>query len=266
MSFYSLKIRLNQVSVWSSLVIRYLMPLDMKLCVVTGFPKSGTTWVCQLISDVTGSYFHNKPMVPLLYNSVIHCHRSPFFLGQGMGISRKFIYVVRDPRDVFVSAYHAVLDSRKRVKKVDELPVKLRNFLLDVEGYEDIDTRKIEFVKMALQFFPGSPVDWGEHVRSAMSAPNAAIVRYEDLRNDTEGTLKEILNKIDVSELDEKKLSDVIEKYDFKKQQSLNKKNTAQKGFHRKGRVGGYIDEFPSEAITLIENKFHKEMKDFGYL
>ncbi|NHN39577.1 sulfotransferase domain-containing protein [Pseudomaricurvus alcaniphilus] len=264
MSFYALKIRLNQLSVWSSLLFRYVFPLDSGLVVVTGFPKSGTTWVCQLVAAGLSFRFDNKPIRPYLRNAVIHCHRSIKFLHSGFGRKKTVIYVVRDPRDVILSAYHATIDSRHRVNNVNELTRKVKNLLLDVESFEG-DRSKIEFVKAAVKSFPGSPLPWGEHVDQALSKKCVVIVRYEDIVAGNKDELKKIFNLMG-KDLSDQVVTAILDDYHFDRKRNETKGVKSQSGYYRYGRSGGHKKDMPQEAVALIEEKFESQMKIFGYL
>ena len=65
-----------------------------------GYPKSGTVWLCQLLSSYLELPYPRRYRSPIAMPSVIHAHWMP---------DARFpetVYVVRDGRDVMVSLYH----------------------------------------------------------------------------------------------------------------------------------------------------------------
>jgi len=67
---------------------------------VPGYPKSGTTWACQMIGDYLQIPFPRWYLLPLAGEYVVH--------GHGVVSPRcdRVVYTVRDGRDVMVSLYY----------------------------------------------------------------------------------------------------------------------------------------------------------------
>ena len=85
--------------------------------VVCGYPKSGTTWLSRLVAELVGCPFHGdlgysdgRPLEGRGRESDFDCYKSHRTLSslaaRGVHPSRKLIYIVRDPRDVAISAAH----------------------------------------------------------------------------------------------------------------------------------------------------------------
>ena len=69
----------------------------------------------------------------------------------------------------------------------------------------------------------------------------------------------------------EEKLSIALKQTDFEELQKMEKKHGFReklKGelFFRKGKTGTWKEELPRDLVNKIENLFHKEMTELGYL
>ena len=77
-----------------------MFPNSIPLMYVLGYPKSGTTWICQLLAGSLGLPFPQHSILPVGFAAVVHGHEM---------VSRKYptgAYIVRDGRDVAVSSFH----------------------------------------------------------------------------------------------------------------------------------------------------------------
>ena len=92
------------------------LPLFFRLLVVAGYPKSGTTWVVQLVAELIGgpvvgfgdSAHDEIAREGLERPSEFRCFKSHHQLGElraAQGLrDTALIYVIRDPRDVTILA------------------------------------------------------------------------------------------------------------------------------------------------------------------
>ena len=144
---------------------------------ITSYPRSGNTWTRFLIAnlrhpDQSVSFANIERLIPdatvVSSRALKRVPRPRLIKSHEYFDPRypKLIYLVRDPRDVALSLYHA----RRKYRTID-------------------DSYSIErFVSE--RFLPGDlDVSWAEHVGTWMSArrnsPTFLLVRYEDLREDT---------------------------------------------------------------------------------
>lgn len=261
MSVYRLKIKLNQFAVWGDLLFRMFLPFDSKIIVVTGFPKSGTTWACQLLSDAGGLYFNNKPYFPRLTNVVVHCHRSTTFLLKFFGKKKSIVYVVRDPRDVLISAYHSIMSSAKRVDSIDDLPNAIARLYREMLEIEDEKKRLHYFCTLAVKQYPGSPLNWSDHIQDAINN-EAILVKYEDLKDKPRVVLERLFQELNIDAVCN--IEAVISKYEFKKMK-LENKSRGEAGYYRNGDKGGYINEMSLETIEFVNEVFSSQMQEIGY-
>jgi len=161
------------------------------------------------------------------------------------------LYMVRDPRDVVVSLHHhASLSLDAAMATVNDPDLRL-------SGRAQL----------------GSHVgDWAGHVSDwiGQTAVRTKIVRYEDLRDDTAGTLRdiagflggrvtdaEIHRAVAHSSLDELQRQEATRGF----RESL----PGQTRFFRSGRVGEWRDVLTAAQVRTIEDRFAPVMARLGY-
>ena len=78
-------------------------PNTVQLVFVLGFPKSGTTWACQLVADYMQLPFPRYSIMPVGCRAVVHGHEvaAPKY--------PEAVYIMRDGRDAMASLYFAKL-------------------------------------------------------------------------------------------------------------------------------------------------------------
>ena len=173
------------------------------------------------------------------------------------------IYVVRDPRKVVVSyANHFQKD-------IDEAT----NSLLSDSGVYEKNSK--------MKTFCGK---WNFNYSSwkNFNSQKLLLIKYEDMINNKENTLKNILvflNKLikNKFELNQTKIENIISSTSFEKMKDLEKKNNFSEASIDK-KTGKAIpffylgDQSKSEKLldinnkNKIENAFKAEMKELGYL
>lgn len=253
--------------------------------VVVSFPKSGRTWMRALLSyllqDALGlktekllgnrNYHKLDDRAPVV--SFTHDHYPRQVYGDAaldaLYGARKVVLLVRDPRDVEVSTFFHVSH------RLD--PVKMRIYELDASGREEdcYDFLMERFAKErnALSFLN----QWSE---IAAAQGNVLVVRYEDLKADTEEELRRVRDFIGFDAGDAS-LRAAAERASFSSMKSGeregsfshqgsrfgNRGRDSDDAFKvRRGKVGGYRDYMtPQQAEEIDALIDRKLVRGFGY-
>lgn len=217
---------------------------------VASYPRSGSTWLRFLLFETltrNDAGFDNvNRMLP---DVGMHADATALLPNQGRLIKthepfrpvyKRAVYVVRDVRDVVLSEY------------------AYQNALGRIGG--TFDDYLTEFLKGTATGY-GS---WQEHVRGWIDSPlagngNLLVVRYRDLRKDTQTHLQRIVNFLGV-DVDRQMIAKAVQNNEFQKMRAKEDKNPqlgksaeGEKRFVRKGTVGGWRDQLSFEQLQRIE-------------
>jgi Arc/MetJ family transcription regulator len=232
-----------------------LNPLLFETLHINEFPKSGGTWVCRMLRDLTGWRFDDNA-IPLPGKAVVKYHRLPLDV-------RPLAVVVRDPRDVFVSLFH----HSKAVFEDDPFNTTMVKATREIfEGQVGEAAQLGAFVERQLTdpIYPGFA--WNEFYEHFL-ARGTPIFRYEDFRADTGETLAQLLQALGV-ETSRELVKQVSESHSIDRILARRAKNGEDAGntFVRRGKVGGYAEVLSPETIARIEESEGATMRKFGYL
>lgn len=224
--------------------------------IIAGFPKSGNTWMQNLVTGVLygidTNYLPDRlraELVPAVrkgfYKRVLDftCFKSHDLPKPEY---RRVVHLVRDGRDAMASYYH------------------YRNTLGFKESREDhiIKGKGV------------NPCKWHLHAEEWINNPyNAEIItiRYEDLLSNP---LEEMRRFCDFAHVirDDELIMKSVEGNSFKNMQrkeELFKRDSNKwpegKKFFRKGKIGSYKEEIPPELIRFFEEESKEALTHFGY-
>lgn len=232
-----------------------LNPLVYPTLSINEFPKSGGTWVCRMLRDVTGWRFDDNS-IPLPGAAIVKYHRLPLSV-------RPLALIVRDPRDVFVSLFH----HSKAVFKDDPFNSTLVKAWREVFLQTDDESEQLQaFIERQLTRPVYPRFGWSAFYEHYLSC-GLPIFRYEDFRTKTAATLSSLLGTLGV-EAGVAVVERISEAHSIEKilAQRAEKGDTGAGNFIRRGKVGGYADVLPRDAIGKIEQAEGTTMSKFGYL
>lgn len=164
------------------------------------------------------------------------------FLMKALPESR-MIFLVRDPRDVAASALDAHRkgsrpSERRRTKRPELFEQDTRvNIQPDafVQGRARTYLQDIELTRQAYEAHEGHKV----------------LIRYEDLRADTLGTMKRIYSALEIP-VDEGDLTRAIEKFSW---ENLSEEEKGSGKIRRKATPGGWREDLTPEQVKIIERE-----------
>ncbi|MEO1129214.1 MAG: sulfotransferase domain-containing protein [Planctomycetota bacterium] len=260
---------LRGVSYHATVQIGKRLAKYVPLIFVPGYPKSGTTWACQMIGDYMQVPFPRWYLLPLAGEFIVHGHTT---------VSPKFervVYTVRDGRDVMVSLYY-FLGKRLPDGGPESFSPKQKRWFPAATSRDDvmqhIRTHLPAFVESQMRNPHSSDVTWAEHVETyvrAKAAPREGqrltCLRYEDLRTDPIGAMTQAMTELTGTEADAERVQWSVEKYTFARQSGRSAGQEDRKNFLRKGAVGDWQNHFSREAAESFDRVCGETLVSFGY-
>lgn len=164
------------------------------------------------------------------------------------------IYIVRDPRDVAISAadhYGLTIDQT-------------------IEMMADHEARGRGKPGNTVHELMGS---WSDHVRSWTRWKHSPlmVLRYEDMLADSLGQFGMVARKLGITQ-DEARIRKAVEFASFKQLQAQEaatgfiEKSEHSQRFFRSGRAGNWREKLTSAQVAAIERIHGEQMRRFGYL
>ena len=266
---------------------------------VLSFPKCGRTWLRVLLGRVFQLHFkldHPRierklfrlhklyrlnpaiPRVILFHDDHPHWKKPEEMKRSKARYARKkVVLLVRDPRDVVVSFY---FEQSKRFGEQEAANMRRR---VELRGYRD----RIKTYKGTISEFirePWGSFDtileyyniWDEYSRQT---PEFLLLRYEDLKGDTIGSLRRLTEFLDIPNVKDETLHEAVNYGSFENMWKMEVENRIKDGAlaqriegdeqsfkTRKGKVGGYREQLGNEDIAWLNNRMRERLKaDFGY-
>lgn len=259
--------------------------LDVKKrIIVCGYPKSGNTWLTRLTAEIVScpvagfwcEPFNTEESIEgAERESEYECFKAHHsadqmrqtFTHYANGTER-IIYVVRDPRDVVVSASH-YFDVRPRNKRVHGFASM---FSGGAELYDRLfDNRRYRVDLFTEGLLRGTRegswlrVPWREHVEGYL-ATDALVIRYEDLLDDPVAGARGICAHLDVERTDAELAQAVqAQSFDHRKKGFAEANESRRAQFLRRGEAGQWRQELSASNIQSIDEAIGEFMAELGY-
>jgi hypothetical protein len=226
-----------------------------------GYPRSGTTWLCQLMSSYLDIPLVRQYRLPVLMPCVVHSHWLP------SAHLPPTIYIVRDGRDVLVSRYF--FEARAVVAPRNPRGGRLRrerfNRLFGPSvDLGDVTGNLAKFVEDELTNPQLTGVNWAQHVTLWLARPEAAVVRYEQLRADVPQALAPAFEQLTGQPADRDYLRLAAERFEFARQQP-REAGRADAPLLRSGSVGDWRTYFTAEASEIFARHAGPLLAELGY-
>jgi hypothetical protein len=227
----------------------------MPYYIVNEFPRSGGTWVGQMLEKALKVPFPRNNY-PILKPSIMHGHfMHPFGL-------KNMTIVWRDGRDVMVSWYYFSLINRGRFSAQRVNRVQRR---LGIKHPADIVEHMPKFLEYAFENEKSPSFNWAKFVNRWHDKHGCVHVYYEDLKADPVGELCNIVKKFSGRILCSDEAIRIVEDCSFERQTGRKPGNTDIKSHKRKGVVGEWKTCFSHEAREIFAHYAGDELIKLGY-
>ncbi|SOC20408.1 sulfotransferase domain-containing protein [Rhodobacter maris] len=203
--------------------------------IVSGYPKSGTTWATQLAAALAGLDYHQGDVRFRLRGIALHTH-STAFKGRD-----NILYCVRDPRESVCSAARAMANSN-------------RDGVYGPQGQITED-----FITYATTTLPGARKTMRDHLQDGIDQ-GWEFVRFEDLKTNPKDTLGRLAAHFGWSASADD-IAATIEKYDFTRQQQRHKGNV----FFAQSSLSSWAELLSPVALDRMETALGAQAGAFGY-
>jgi hypothetical protein len=266
---------------------------------LVSYPKSGNTWTRFLLGNLMNpdeciTFANVERKVPDIYAEskltlkktarprVIKSHEcfDPRY--------RRVIYIVRDPRDVALSAYHY---DRKGRNIEDDFPLDTyvtSRFMKTDEYFGTwgehagswlVNSKNIFQISRLNDGYMGTMGSWGENVMSWLGARGHdrefLLVRYEDLLDDTIREMTRISEFIGLRQISAERIAQAVERSSAENMRKLEradadkwvttKESRKDIPFVRTAKSGQWQQALPSTSVAEIESAWGPVMTLLGY-
>jgi hypothetical protein len=265
---------------------------------LVSYPKSGNTWARFLLGNLINTdcritFSNVEQRVPDIYaasKATLKKTPRPRLLKSHECFDpryRRVVYIVRDPRDVALSAYHY---DRKGRNIPDDFPIETyvtTRFMKTNEYFGTwgehagswlVNSENIFQMSRMKNAFLGTTGSWGENVMSWLGARGRdrefLLVRYEDLLEDTNRELIMISRFLELSASAEQ-IAKAVELSSADNMRTLEaaetdrwvttKESRKDIAFVRSAKSGEWQKTLPPSAVAEIESAWGPVMQLLGY-
>ncbi len=255
----NLKLRMRVASHNVTWLLGTRFPKSIPLVFVVGYPKSGSTWVAQLVAHCLQLPFPRFSLLPVGCAAVVMGHKR---------VWRRYprgVYVVRDGRDAIASQFFYQLTQIPEGDHPRLTALQRRSFP-NLVNKADLNGVFDDFVARQLVNPIAAHANWASHVRSyfEVANPNMSLVKYKDLHTDGVATLARVISELSGEPSDLDRTREAIDRFKFGKQ-STRRGNLASAAYLRKGQAGDWINHFTRTAAELFDRECGDMLIKMGY-
>lgn len=234
-------------------------PQTVPLIFVLGYPKSGTSWVCQLVADYMQLPFPQHSILPIGCAAVVHGHET---------VTAKYpigVYVMRDGRDVMISAFTHLRNHAKAGGK-SRWNTDFFKFA-KADGPENTYDTLPQFIEYIATHPFGAHRNWADHVKSFKSVQNHnfCLLRYEDLVSDTVSALSSTLSHLCLDAVNATQLAETASRFSFERLAGRASGKEDQQSYLRKGTAGDWRNCFTRKSAEIFHKYFGDALIQAGY-
>jgi hypothetical protein len=251
------------------------------------YPKCGRTWLRLMVGRAISRHFSlpenedtlllrggwsHHPAIPRI--SIIHDDRPMLKAPEELEESKyryrdkKVIFLARDPRDVVVSSY---FEMKNRGNVFGNNPYEKRRAVFEGTLAEFIHRREGGF-NTIIRYFN----IWAAN---RQIPKDFLLVRYEDLKANTSGELRRVLDFLGFQSIPEEFITEAVNYASFDNMRRMESNGKFQTGIlkpadktdtesykTRKGKVKGYFDYLSREEISNLDRIIQEQLSNYyGY-
>lgn len=233
---------------------------SVPLVFVVGYPKSGTTWMCQLAADYLQLPFPRFSILPIGCPAVVHGHETV------QNNDPRGIYSIRDGRDALVSFYFHLARELPEGDR-PQLTRNQRAIFPGLTNKADVATNFPRFLERQMTRPTATRANWGDHVMSCLEARRSdwAMLKYEDLLADGPRALSEAMATVSGQEADPEKVRSALDRFSFAKQAGRRAGQENRSSFLRKGQAGDWHNHFTRPTAEMFDRWCGKALIGAGY-
>jgi hypothetical protein len=222
---------------------------------VTEYPKSGGSWLAQMLAEVSGFDFPRQRF-PRLRPSIFHGHY------RFDDVRVKTVVFWRDPRDIMVSWYHHCLfkSDRNNPELVDRI-----NRHLGFRDNRDLVANLPRFIDYSFTESLSPRFSFNDFFDTWYGRDDVLYSSYERLKQDTAGELRRICTALDLPNSDAAGYEDIAAAYSFQAQAARAPGTESKQHYLRKGIVGDWKNSFSREAGEVLGRHLGRRLVLLGY-
>jgi hypothetical protein len=223
--------------------------------VVNEYPKSGGSWLGQMISAALNLPFPRNQL-PVLKPCIMHGHYLHTWN------IKKAVIVWRDGRDVLISQYYHSLfkNNRGNSRLVDAVRRDL-----PFSDYTDIKKNLPTFIEYCFKVKKYPRFSWTDFVDAWANKENFIHVKYEELRKNTKAELKRSVHELTGKGLPETRINKIVDNFSFEKQSGRKPGKEKIGSFLRKGIIGDWKNYMNIESRKLFDHYGGRALIRLGY-
>ncbi len=240
-------------------LLRYALAHTLTRCfpmyVVNEYPRSGGSWVGEMLSDVFGVPFPRNRL-PIIGPSILHGH-----MMHSWNMSNVLI-VWRDGRDVLVSQYYNSLFENDRG---NSRLVRQCRSELGFDDYNDIVKNLPSFMEYVFTRRRNPKISWVDFCNRWAACERSVHVKYESLRATPVEELCRVVSELSGQQLQKAKISEIVEKHSFQRVTGRIPGEQNKESFLRNGVVGDWRNHFNEEAKRKFDGYAGEHLIRLGY-
>lgn len=237
------------------MIVCGIRPLRQKVFLVNEYPKSGGSWMAQMLSEALNLPFPRNRF-PMISDCILHGHYRP------IGIRLPVVHVSRDGRDVITSFYfHRLVDnkfssSRARRKVLKEL---------GITDPGDLERNLPRFIEHVAETRTHPHISWSRFIEGWLEHSSVkALVKYECMLENSAFELQKVCDRLGhpISDIDS---ISIAKKFSFESlaKRKAGEENTAE--YLRKGVAGDWKSKFNKESREVFAFYMGNTLVQLGY-